>query len=109
MTLIEAGPQAMPENVPLLSVEEKEGLSSSRLQAALRSHPSLLRALFTAFGRDFLIFDPRFPRSVCFCLAECRKAIHAISGRPLGECDNDAEPTEKKLSLKTIDKIWLIF
>ena len=32
---------------------------------------------------DFLIFDPLFPRSVSFCLAMCRKAIHAISGRPL--------------------------
>ena len=40
---------------------------------------------------DFLIFDAQFPRSVCCCLAECRKAIHAISGRPLGECDNDVE------------------
>jgi uncharacterized alpha-E superfamily protein len=40
---------------------------------------------------DFLIFDPRFPRSVCFCLAEVEKAAHAISGRPLGQCENDAE------------------
>jgi uncharacterized alpha-E superfamily protein len=40
---------------------------------------------------DFLIFDPQFPRSVRSCLAQCRKAVHAISGRPLEQCDNDAE------------------
>jgi uncharacterized alpha-E superfamily protein len=40
---------------------------------------------------DFLIFDPLFPRSVCCCLAECQKAAHAISGRPVGQCENEVE------------------
>ena len=40
---------------------------------------------------DFLIFDPLFPRSVCCCLRECEEAAHAISGRPPGECGNEAE------------------
>jgi uncharacterized alpha-E superfamily protein len=40
---------------------------------------------------DFLILDPQFPRSVCYCLKECQKAAHAISGRPLHEIGNDVE------------------
>ncbi len=40
---------------------------------------------------DFLIFDPLFPRSICFCLRESQKAAHAISGRPIGERGNDVE------------------
>lgn len=40
---------------------------------------------------DFLIFEPRFPRSVRFCLSEVQKAAHAISGRPLGRCEDDVE------------------
>ncbi len=40
---------------------------------------------------DFLIFDAQFPRSVAFCLASCREAAHAISGRPLSAVHNDVE------------------
>jgi uncharacterized alpha-E superfamily protein len=40
---------------------------------------------------DFLIFEPQFPRSVVCCLAECEEALHAIAGRPAGECGNEAE------------------
>lgn len=40
---------------------------------------------------DFLIFDPLFPRSVRHCLTQCRKAAHAISGRPLEDADNAVE------------------
>jgi len=40
---------------------------------------------------DFLIFEPQFPRSVICCLAECEQALHAIAGRPAGECGNEAE------------------
>ena len=40
---------------------------------------------------DFLIFDDHFPRSVSFCLSQCRKAAHAISGRPAAEPGNAAE------------------
>lgn len=40
---------------------------------------------------DFLIFDRQFPRSVVRCLAECRLAAHAISGRPLDRPENESE------------------
>ena len=40
---------------------------------------------------DFLIFDPIFPRSVRFCLNRCKAAVHAISGRPLGQPGNEVE------------------
>jgi uncharacterized alpha-E superfamily protein len=40
---------------------------------------------------DFLIFDSIFPRSVRFCLAKCRAAAYAISGRPPGLASNEAE------------------
>ncbi len=40
---------------------------------------------------DFLIFDAQFPRSVHFSLTACRNAVHAISGRPLGESENEVE------------------
>jgi uncharacterized alpha-E superfamily protein len=40
---------------------------------------------------DFLIFEPVFPRSVRRCLAECRVAAHAISGRPATDPGNDVE------------------
>src|SRR5262249_37802216 len=40
---------------------------------------------------EFLIFDPIFPRSVRFCLIQCHKAAHAISGRPLAQPENSVE------------------
>jgi uncharacterized alpha-E superfamily protein len=40
---------------------------------------------------DFLIFDPIFPRSVRFCLNQCKKAVHAISGRPPTQPGNEVE------------------
>jgi uncharacterized alpha-E superfamily protein len=40
---------------------------------------------------DFLIFEPMFPRSVRFCLNQCRKAVHAISGTPLAQPGSEVE------------------
>jgi uncharacterized alpha-E superfamily protein len=40
---------------------------------------------------EFLIFDPLFPRSVRFCLIQCQKAAHAISGRPPSQPGNEVE------------------
>ncbi len=40
---------------------------------------------------DFLIFEPQFPRSVVCCLAECRQAARAISGRSEAEAENEVE------------------
>lgn len=40
---------------------------------------------------EFLTFNPQFPRSVRYCLRECQAAAHAISGRPMGQPDNDVE------------------
>jgi uncharacterized alpha-E superfamily protein len=40
---------------------------------------------------EFLVLDPRFPRSVRCCVSRCQFAAHAISGRPPGEPDNDVE------------------
>lgn len=31
---------------------------------------------------DFLVLDPKFPRSVRYCLSRCQRAAHSISGRP---------------------------
>jgi uncharacterized alpha-E superfamily protein len=50
---------------------------------------------------DFLIFDQQFPRSVAHCLARCREAAHAISGRPLGKAGDDVERLLAELT------IWL--
>lgn len=38
---------------------------------------------------DFLIFEPKFPRSVRFCLAQCQKAAHAISSRSITDDTNE--------------------
>src|SRR5262249_11822608 len=40
---------------------------------------------------DFLIFDRLFPRSVRFCLNQCRVRVHTISGRPLAQPGNEVE------------------
>jgi uncharacterized alpha-E superfamily protein len=40
---------------------------------------------------DFLIFDRLFPRSVRFCLNQCRVRVHMISGRPTSRPGNEAE------------------
>ena len=40
---------------------------------------------------DFLILDRLFPRSVRFCLNECRQQVHTISGRPLAQPGNEVE------------------
>jgi uncharacterized alpha-E superfamily protein len=40
---------------------------------------------------DFLIFDRLFPRSVRFCLNQCRVRAHAISGRPMAQPGNEVE------------------
>jgi uncharacterized alpha-E superfamily protein len=51
---------------------------------------SLERRLGVAVA-GFLIFDPIFPRSIVFCLEQCRHRAHAISGRPLEEAKNEIE------------------
>jgi uncharacterized alpha-E superfamily protein len=40
---------------------------------------------------DFLIFDRLFPRSVRFCLNQCRVRAHMISGRSTAQPGNEAE------------------
>ncbi len=40
---------------------------------------------------DFLMYNPLFPRSVRYCLIECQKAAHVISGRPLSQPGNEVE------------------
>lgn len=40
---------------------------------------------------EFLLFHPSFPRSVRSCLLEVRRALHAISGRPVSAPESDAE------------------
>jgi uncharacterized alpha-E superfamily protein len=40
---------------------------------------------------DFLILDRLFPRSVRFCLNQCRQRVHTISGRPLAHPGNEVE------------------
>jgi uncharacterized alpha-E superfamily protein len=40
---------------------------------------------------DFLIFDRIFPRSVLFCLHECRAASQKISNRKKGQAGNELE------------------
>lgn len=40
---------------------------------------------------DFLVLDPKFPRSVRYCLSRCQRAAHAISGRPPAHPGNDFE------------------
>jgi uncharacterized alpha-E superfamily protein len=56
--------------------------------------PFLKRRLMGELGHsvaEFLIFDPLFPRSVRFCLNQCRKAVHAISGRATSQPGNEVE------------------
>ena len=40
---------------------------------------------------DFLVLEPRFPRSVRYCLNRCQRAAHAISGRSITHPGNDVE------------------
>ena len=40
---------------------------------------------------DFLIFEPKFPRSVRYCLGECQKAAHAISSRSVTADSNEVD------------------
>jgi uncharacterized alpha-E superfamily protein len=40
---------------------------------------------------DFLILDRLFPRSVRFCLTECRQRVHSISGRSPAQPGNEVE------------------
>jgi uncharacterized alpha-E superfamily protein len=40
---------------------------------------------------DFLIYDPQFPRSVRHCLRMSQQAVHAISGRPVEQTQNEVE------------------
>lgn len=51
---------------------------------------SLERRLGIAVA-GFLIFDPIFPRSIAFCLEQCRAKAHAISGRPVEQPKNEVE------------------
>ena len=46
---------------------------------------------------DFLIFDSIFPRSVRYCLNQCRSAAHAISGRTLWQPGNEPEQSLNSL------------
>jgi uncharacterized alpha-E superfamily protein len=40
---------------------------------------------------EFLILDRLFPRSVRYCLSDCRQRVHKVSGRPLAQPGNEAE------------------
>jgi uncharacterized alpha-E superfamily protein len=67
---------------------------------------SLERKLGVAVA-GFLILDPIFPRSIAFCLEQCREKAHAISGRPLDQPKNEIElillALHGRLSSTTID------
>ncbi len=40
---------------------------------------------------DFLMLNPRFPRSVRYCLNKAERSLHAITGAPVGTWSNPAE------------------
>ncbi|WP_394845762.1 alpha-E domain-containing protein [Pendulispora brunnea] len=40
---------------------------------------------------DFLMLNPKFPRSVRYCLNKAERSLHAITGAPLGTWTNAAE------------------
>ncbi len=52
---------------------------------------------------DFLIYDPLFPRSVLYCLRECRAASRAISGRPGDSAEQAVQDLADWLEAKRID------
>ena len=52
---------------------------------------------------DFLIYDPLFPRSVCYCLRECQAAARAISGRPGDAAEQAVQDLADWLEAKGID------
>jgi uncharacterized alpha-E superfamily protein len=64
------------------------------LKSCSAYEPFLKKRLLGDLGHsvaDFLILDRLFPRSVRFCLNECRKFVHSISGRPLAQPGNEVE------------------
>jgi uncharacterized alpha-E superfamily protein len=39
----------------------------------------------------FLLLDRHFPRAITYCVSEAQLSLHAITGRPLGNCLSEAE------------------
>lgn len=44
-----------------------------------------------AHAVEFLLLDPKFPRSVEYCVLKAERSLHAITGAPLGCTDTQAE------------------
>src|SRR5262249_12404214 len=40
---------------------------------------------------EFLLLDPKFPRSVRYCVGKAERSLHAITGSPQGESTTPAE------------------
>jgi uncharacterized alpha-E superfamily protein len=40
---------------------------------------------------EFLVFHPLFPRSVRYCLNQCRQRVHRLSGHPVAKPGNEVE------------------
>ena len=66
--------------------------------AALLRSASALEMYRKKYGRivprtvvEFLLLDPKFPRSVRYCLSKAERSLHAITGAALGSWTNGAE------------------
>ena len=66
--------------------------------AALLKSASAFEMYRKRFGRivparviDFLLFDPKFPRSTRYCVTKAERSLHAITGRALDTAETLAE------------------
>jgi len=61
--------------------------SASALDMYRKQHHQITSSNVT----QFLFFEPDFPRSVKYCLRECDKSIHDVTGAPMGSYSTLAE------------------
>lgn len=61
--------------------------SASALDMYRKQHHQITSSNVT----QFLFFEPDFPRSVKYCLRECDKSMHDVTGAPLGSYSTLAE------------------
>lgn len=80
--------------------------------AALLKSASAFEMYRKRFGRivparviDFLLFDPKFPRSTRYCVTKAERSLHAITGRALDTADTLAEQRlgELRRELERVD------
>ncbi|HWL87467.1 MAG TPA: alpha-E domain-containing protein [Polyangiaceae bacterium] len=73
------------------TVDELQWVALLRSASAFEMYRKSYGGITPSRVVDFLMLNPRFPRSVRYCLNKAERSLHAITGAPVGTWSNPAE------------------